>query len=170
MSGAVFFDGHLFGFDESILKCITLDGEERWRKRGLGTGSMTVAGGRLVILDGKGQLVSTFDIDAGAVNGGRIYAQLYSLSGLTPGYQGPATWTHVPLNIDSVTTTALNAAGSAQMPDAIGLLSPGGQASTTLTLPANVTLILSGLELYSTVITYFQGNVSATNPVVVPIP
>ena len=41
---------------------------------------------------------------------------------------------------------------------------------TSLTLPANVTLLLSGLELYSTVITYFQGNVSATNPVVVPIP
>ncbi|MFT7487611.1 MAG: outer membrane protein assembly factor BamB [Candidatus Paceibacteria bacterium] len=57
MSGCVLWDGHLFGFDESILKCIALDGTMRWRKRGLGTGSMSIAGGRMVILDGKGQLI-----------------------------------------------------------------------------------------------------------------
>ena len=28
-----------------------------WRKRGLGTGSMSIAGGRLLIIDGKGQVV-----------------------------------------------------------------------------------------------------------------
>ncbi|MFT5288757.1 MAG: outer membrane protein assembly factor BamB [Planctomycetota bacterium] len=57
MSGCVFWEDHLYGFDESILKCITLDGKMRWRKRGLGTGSMTIAGGRLIILDGKGQVI-----------------------------------------------------------------------------------------------------------------
>jgi outer membrane protein assembly factor BamB len=57
MSGCVLWEGHLYGFDESILKCIDLDGTERWRQRGLGTGSMSIAGGRLVILDGKGQVI-----------------------------------------------------------------------------------------------------------------
>ncbi len=56
MSGAVLWKDHLFGFDESILKCIDLDGNERWRERGLGTGSMTIAGGRLLILDGRGRI------------------------------------------------------------------------------------------------------------------
>jgi outer membrane protein assembly factor BamB len=57
MTGCVLWDGHLYGFDESILKCIDLDGNEKWRQRGLGTGSMSIAGGRLVILDGKGQVI-----------------------------------------------------------------------------------------------------------------
>lgn len=57
MSGCVLWKDHLFGFDESILKCIALDGTERWRKRGLGTGSMSVVGDRLLILDGKGQII-----------------------------------------------------------------------------------------------------------------
>ncbi len=57
MSGCVLWDNHLIGFDESILKCIDLDGNMKWRKRGLGTGSMSIAGGRMVILDGKGQLI-----------------------------------------------------------------------------------------------------------------
>lgn len=57
MSGCILHAGHLFGFDESILKCIDLDGNTKWSARGLGTGSMTIAGGRLVILDGKGQVI-----------------------------------------------------------------------------------------------------------------
>ncbi|MEM1451451.1 MAG: PQQ-binding-like beta-propeller repeat protein [Planctomycetota bacterium] len=57
MSGCVLHAEHLFGFDESILKCIDLEGNMKWRVRGLGTGSMTVAGDRLVILDGKGQVI-----------------------------------------------------------------------------------------------------------------
>ena len=57
MSGCVLWEGHLFGFDESILKCIDLDGKERWRERGMGTGSMTIAGGRLVVLSGRGQII-----------------------------------------------------------------------------------------------------------------
>lgn len=57
MSGCVLWKDHLFGFDEAILKCIDLDGNERWRQRGLGTGSMAIAGGRLVILDGRGEVI-----------------------------------------------------------------------------------------------------------------
>lgn len=50
-------DGLLFGFDESVFKCIDLDGKERWRKRGLGMGTLSVAGDRLLILSERGELV-----------------------------------------------------------------------------------------------------------------
>ena len=51
------YDGHLYGFDEAMLKCIDLDGEEQWRVRGLGKGSVAVAGGRLIVLSSKGELI-----------------------------------------------------------------------------------------------------------------
>lgn len=57
MTGCVLWNDHLYGFDESILKCIDLDGNERWRERGMGTGSMAIAGGRLLILDGRGRII-----------------------------------------------------------------------------------------------------------------
>lgn len=57
LSGSVFFEQHLYGFDESTLKCIDLEGEEIWRKRGLGMGALTVADGRLVIMTARGDLV-----------------------------------------------------------------------------------------------------------------
>lgn len=57
MTGSVLWKDHLYGFDESILKCIDLDGKEQWRKRGLGTGSLILAGGRLVIIDAKGEVI-----------------------------------------------------------------------------------------------------------------
>jgi len=57
VSGCTLYEGHLYGFDESVLKCIGLDGKERWRVRGLGKGSVAVAGGRLIVLSSKGELV-----------------------------------------------------------------------------------------------------------------
>ena len=56
-NGCVLWDGHLYGFDESMLKCLGLDGEERWRRRGLGLGSLSVAGGRLILLSSRGELI-----------------------------------------------------------------------------------------------------------------
>ena len=58
VSGCTLFEGNVYGFDESILKCIALeDGKERWRERGLGMGAVAVAGGRLIVLDSSGELV-----------------------------------------------------------------------------------------------------------------
>ena len=57
MAGAVRLGDHLYGFDESALKCIDEDGNEVWRQRGLGDGAMTIAGGRLVVLSSRGELV-----------------------------------------------------------------------------------------------------------------
>ncbi len=57
MSGCVLIDGHLYGFDEAILKCIDLDGTELWAERGMGKGSLSAAGKRLLIMSGKGELI-----------------------------------------------------------------------------------------------------------------
>lgn len=57
MSGCVYLGGHLYGFDDAILKCIDLEGNEKWRERGLGQGAVSAAGGRIIALGGKGELV-----------------------------------------------------------------------------------------------------------------
>ncbi len=57
MAGCVLVNEHLFGFDESMLKCLDLEGNERWRRRGLGNGSLIAAGERLLILSSRGELV-----------------------------------------------------------------------------------------------------------------
>ena len=57
MSGAVLLGDHLYGFDDSVLKCFGLDGEERWEERGLGKGALTGAPGRLIVVSSRGELV-----------------------------------------------------------------------------------------------------------------
>jgi outer membrane protein assembly factor BamB len=57
MSGALPWQGHLYGFDEKVLKCIDLEGEERWRERGLGQGALTIADGRLIAISEEGEVV-----------------------------------------------------------------------------------------------------------------
>lgn len=56
-AGCVLYENHLYGFDASILKCIDLDGNEKWRQRGIGLGAMVVVGGRLLIIGAKGELI-----------------------------------------------------------------------------------------------------------------
>lgn len=57
MSGCVPWQGHLYGFDDKILKCIDLAGKERWRERGLGQGALALADGRLLVLSEDGELI-----------------------------------------------------------------------------------------------------------------
>ncbi len=55
---SVYLDGYLYGYDNAILKCIDAQtGEEVWKTRGFGKGSLVVAGDRLVALTEKGELV-----------------------------------------------------------------------------------------------------------------
>ncbi|MDP6928200.1 MAG: PQQ-like beta-propeller repeat protein [Planctomycetota bacterium] len=56
MSGCVHFEGHLYGFDDSTLKCLDLDGEVKWFQRGFGKGALLVADGKLLIM-GRGELI-----------------------------------------------------------------------------------------------------------------
>jgi len=57
MNAAVLWQDHLYGFDDGVLKCIDLDGNEQWAERGLGLGAMIVANGFLVVMDKDGSLV-----------------------------------------------------------------------------------------------------------------
>ena len=54
---SVHVDGNLYGFDNSILKCIDVDsGEERWRARGYAKGTLIAAAGHLIVLGEQGNL------------------------------------------------------------------------------------------------------------------
>ena len=63
MNPAVLVDGHLYGVDgdagtANALKCIELgSGEEKWSVEKIGTGGVTVAGGRLIVLSARGELI-----------------------------------------------------------------------------------------------------------------
>jgi len=57
MAGCVLVDGALYGFDESLLECLDLDGQERWRVRGLGNGAVSGGDGKLAVLSSSGELI-----------------------------------------------------------------------------------------------------------------
>lgn len=57
MSGAVPWKDHLYGFDDKVLKCIDLEGKERWRERGLGQGALSIADGKLLVVSEEGELI-----------------------------------------------------------------------------------------------------------------
>ena len=54
---SIYHEGHLYGFDGSILKCIDAEtGGEKWKSRGYGKGTLIFADGHLVILGERGNL------------------------------------------------------------------------------------------------------------------
>jgi len=56
-SSSVLHNGIFYGFDDSTLKAIDADtGEERWKQRGFGHGSLILAGGHLIVLSDRGKL------------------------------------------------------------------------------------------------------------------
>jgi outer membrane protein assembly factor BamB len=57
MAGSTLWQGHFYGFDESMLKCIDMQGQEQWRVRGLGHGALSIADGYLLTTTSKGELV-----------------------------------------------------------------------------------------------------------------
>lgn len=56
-SAAVAYQGQLYGFDNAFLTCLDAStGEERWKARGYGKGSLIAADGKLIVLGAKGEL------------------------------------------------------------------------------------------------------------------
>jgi outer membrane protein assembly factor BamB len=56
-SSSILHNGILYGFDNGTLKAIdAVTGEERWKQRGFGHGSLILAGGNLVVLSDQGTL------------------------------------------------------------------------------------------------------------------
>lgn len=57
MSGPVFWEDHLYGVDSDSLKCIDLEGEEKWVLEDFGNGAILLADGKVVGLSDKGELI-----------------------------------------------------------------------------------------------------------------
>ena len=63
MNAAVLLDGHLYGSDgdttdKAVLKCVELaTGTEKWAQRGIGSGGVMAADGRLIVLSDRGELL-----------------------------------------------------------------------------------------------------------------
>jgi outer membrane protein assembly factor BamB len=56
-TSSVFWDGHVYGLDESILTCLNAStGERAWKDGRYGYGQLLLAEGHLIILSGTGEL------------------------------------------------------------------------------------------------------------------
>jgi outer membrane protein assembly factor BamB len=56
-SSSVLHNGHIYGFDNSVLKClVAATGEEKWKESGFGHGSLILADGHLIVLSERGKL------------------------------------------------------------------------------------------------------------------
>jgi outer membrane protein assembly factor BamB len=56
-SSSVYWQGHLYGLDESILTCLDAEtGERRWKDGRYGYGQLLLASGHLIVLTGDGDL------------------------------------------------------------------------------------------------------------------
>ena len=54
---SIYHEGHLYGFDKSILKCIdAAEGTTRWQARGYAKGTLILAAGHLILLGEQGNL------------------------------------------------------------------------------------------------------------------
>jgi len=54
---SIYYEGHLYGFDNAILKCLDAEtGAEKWKTRGYGKGTLIIADGHLVTLGERGNL------------------------------------------------------------------------------------------------------------------
>ncbi len=57
MAPSIHQEGHLYGFDEAVYKCLDLEGNVKWQQRGLGKGAHIMADGKLILLTAQGELV-----------------------------------------------------------------------------------------------------------------
>ena len=74
-NSCVLVDGYLYGFDNSLLKCMKLEtGEVMWQDRSVGKGSLIAANGHLLVLGEKGDLALVETTPAGYQEKGRIKA------------------------------------------------------------------------------------------------
>ena len=82
---SIYYQGHLYGFDGSILKCLDAEtGEEKWKTRGYGTGTLIVADGHLVILGERCNLGIAEATPAGFVEKANISVFFHSICETVP--------------------------------------------------------------------------------------
>ncbi|MCL4211962.1 MAG: PQQ-like beta-propeller repeat protein [Phycisphaeraceae bacterium] len=57
MNAVTLWQDHLYGYDDSVFKCIDLQGNEKWSVRGIGKAAHILADGKLILLSGRGELI-----------------------------------------------------------------------------------------------------------------
>lgn len=126
-----------------------------------------------VATSGNGDVAATATIDFGAGRAGEPYWQLFSISGTQPGLLGVSPWPLVPINIDGITSIAQTLSGGPLAPNTAGSLDGVGRAQSTLTVPATVVQLLSGLPFQSVTVLLDgpgQNIVATSNPVIWVMP
>ena len=84
--GMVLLDGHIYGFDEQILKCIDLKtGKAKWQNRSVGKGSVTYADGYLYLRSENGPVALATATTNGYDEKGRFDP---------PGRSNKPSWSH----------------------------------------------------------------------------
>ena len=74
-SSSIFHDGHIYGFDNATLRCISAQGgEAKWAKRGFGKGSLILADGHLIVLSDNGTLALVQATPEAYTEKGRVQA------------------------------------------------------------------------------------------------
>lgn len=59
MATSLYHDGHLYGFDQKVLRCVDAKtGETKWSQRGLGQGTLLAVGDTMLIMSEGGELMS----------------------------------------------------------------------------------------------------------------
>ena len=82
---SIYYQGHLYGFDGSILKCLDAEtGEEKWKTQGYGKGTLIVADGHLVILGERCNLGIAEATPAGFVEKANISVFFHSICETVP--------------------------------------------------------------------------------------
>lgn len=89
-------------------------------------------------------VVRNLSLDAGALNGGRAYLMLGSISGTSPG-QFILPGIVLPLNIDIYTTFTVEHPNTATLGNSMGNLDAQGHAVSTFKLPNGLSPTLAGL-------------------------
>jgi hypothetical protein len=74
-SSSVAHSGHIYGFDNATLKCISAaDASLAWSRRGLGKGSLILADVNLIVLSDQGALLLVQATSEGYVEKGMVQA------------------------------------------------------------------------------------------------
>jgi outer membrane protein assembly factor BamB len=80
-NSSVYYEGHIYGFSKSTLKCLeAATSKRKWRKRGFGKGSLIVVDDKLLVLSDRGKLAiiqatgeGYYELAAGQVLNGKSW-------------------------------------------------------------------------------------------------
>ena len=86
-STTVLHDGYIYGFSNTIFKCVNADtGEEKWKTRGFGQGSVIYADRHLIVLGENGNLALVEATPEAYREVAQVHRSFLDCAGLLPRY------------------------------------------------------------------------------------